>query len=605
MSLAKTYRKYTDVELAPGLNAMKNGMSYRKAAKMFGLSPSVLYRHFKYAQTIKKQGGQTAISEEEENILVERILVCSKRGYQMDVSDLRLLIKGYLDRKGKTVQKFNKNIPGMNFINSFLKRHKEKLSPGLCQNIKCARTFISAEVVHNYFDHLKLSLKGILPANIVNYNESDLTNGFGQKKITIKRDTKYPENVMNSRKSAISLMFAAAGDGTILPLYTVYKALHMYESWQIDGPEGSRFNCRKSGWFDAECFDDWVSTIAIPYFSKFPPEDKKILIGNNLSSYLSSGTILECKKHNISFVFLPADSTHMTQPLDVAFYATLKIHWSQILTSWKQGEGRNEWSVPNDKFPKLLKQLMVKLSVNGPESARSGFRKCGLIPLNCDQVLKTLPIEPKENSGESSIVDAFLLMNTPKTMRGNNNELFQTKWANLNVEAGISVETLDSNENEDDVMKSCSEDKDSSSNEDVTIQPAAMKVIYPSSSSQDEAIQLVNKSTKMHCFDRMIEVLDWILVSFDVKTNSVSTSEGPKKTHHIGKVVNIEKDGELLFYETMFLCRTKNEYQAIVYEFPDVPDIRLVEQNQVITKLYATNTLRRGIVMFNIDTNLM
>ncbi|KAG5883379.1 hypothetical protein JTB14_018139 [Gonioctena quinquepunctata] len=116
-------------------------------------------------------------------------------------------------------------------------------------------------------------------------------------------------------------MFAASGSGKLLPCYVVYKAQNMYDSWTTGGPPRTRYNRSKSGWFDSYCFEDWVHSIAIPYLRKLP--GKKILIGDNLSPHLSIKSIEECFANNISFIFLPSNATHLTQPLDVAFFRQL------------------------------------------------------------------------------------------------------------------------------------------------------------------------------------------------------------------------------------------------------------------------------------------
>lgn len=85
-----------------------------------------------------------------------------------------------------------------------------------------------------------------------------MTDDPGRRKILTQRGTKYPERVLNSTKASISIMFAASGDGTILPPYTVYKSKHLDDSWRIGGPKGARFNRSLSGWFDSMCFDDWI-----------------------------------------------------------------------------------------------------------------------------------------------------------------------------------------------------------------------------------------------------------------------------------------------------------------------------------------------------------
>lgn len=119
----------------------------------------------------------------------------------------------------------------------------------LCQNIKRARAAISPETINEYFDRLEVELVNIPPSHIINYDETNLSDDPGRSKIIARRGCKYPERVMNSTKSSISVMFSATGDDHILPPYVVYRALNLYESWREGGPEGSRYNRAKSGWF--------------------------------------------------------------------------------------------------------------------------------------------------------------------------------------------------------------------------------------------------------------------------------------------------------------------------------------------------------------------
>ena len=74
----------------------------------------------------------------------------------------------------------------------------------------------------DYFDELATSLDGLPPENIVNYDESSLTNDPRKAKCIFRRGLMYPERVQDSSKSSISLMWAGAGDGTLLPLYVAY-----------------------------------------------------------------------------------------------------------------------------------------------------------------------------------------------------------------------------------------------------------------------------------------------------------------------------------------------------------------------------------------------
>jgi hypothetical protein len=60
---------------------------------------------------------------------------------------------------------------------------------------------------------------------------------LGKKKIITRRGCKHPERVMNTSKSATSIMFAATGDGKLLPPYVVYKSQNLYSSWTVGGPK--------------------------------------------------------------------------------------------------------------------------------------------------------------------------------------------------------------------------------------------------------------------------------------------------------------------------------------------------------------------------------
>ncbi|XP_047115917.1 MFS-type transporter clz9-like [Schistocerca piceifrons] len=153
-------------------------------------------------------------------------------------------------------------------------------------------------------------------------------------------------------------MFAATGDGTLLPLYVIYKAKHLYDLWSEGGPAGARFNRSKSGWMDGSCFLDWFESIMIPYFRCFG--GRKAIIVDNLSSNLSPAVIDLCKKHDIECVFLPSNSTHLTQALDVAIFRPLKQAWRQVLENWKSRTNKCS-GIDKKYFPRLLKETLDML----------------------------------------------------------------------------------------------------------------------------------------------------------------------------------------------------------------------------------------------------
>ena len=119
------------------------------------------------------------------------------------------------------------------------------------------RAKVSPGEMKKYFENLRTSFKDVPAANIVNYDETNVTDDPGKKTCFFRRGTKYPERTMNHSKSSISLMFAGAASGELLPVYVVYKAEHLWDTWTQGGPPGTRYNRSKSGWFDSNCFEDW------------------------------------------------------------------------------------------------------------------------------------------------------------------------------------------------------------------------------------------------------------------------------------------------------------------------------------------------------------
>ena len=99
-------------------------------------------------------------------------------------------------------------MPGRDWVDFFLKRNKHLLAHRMCQNIERSSAAISPEVVNDFFDNLRDTLKDVPPGNIMNYDETNLCDNIGRKTVIAKRGLKHQERVMNSTKSATSMMYA-------------------------------------------------------------------------------------------------------------------------------------------------------------------------------------------------------------------------------------------------------------------------------------------------------------------------------------------------------------------------------------------------------------
>lgn len=339
---------------------------------------------------VRKHGGQTVLTDDEEKVLTSHLIALSTYGFPMTTLDLRALVQSYLIKIDRRVSVFRNNMPGHTWATSFLKRNKKELSERMSQNINRSRAAVDASVIQSFFTNLANEVKDVPPSHVWNFDETNVSDNPGSKRVIVKRGCKHPDMIKNSTKGMISLMFCGNAAGELAPVYVCYKSdVVLYECWTEGAPPGTRFNRSKSGWFDGRVFEDWFEFLMLPILKK--QSGKKLLIGDNLSSHISVRVLTLCEENDIRFVALPPNSTHLLQPLDVAFFKPTKVAWRAILNDWKETPvGRRENSLPKPQFPRLLNQLLAKLNGNKSANLKAGFRACGISPFNPSQVLNRL-----------------------------------------------------------------------------------------------------------------------------------------------------------------------------------------------------------------------
>lgn len=453
---ARNYRTYSDAQLSEAVEKIRSReISLRGASIAYNIPRGTLSNRLnKRHQNVP--GHPTVFSVAEEKSLIAHITAVSDWGFPFTILDMRFLAKCYLDTSAKTVTCFKQNFPSAEWARSFLKRHAGHLRHRLCQNIKKARAEVSPETVNSYFDNLEQSLKNddgtqAEAACIFNYDETNLTDDPGVKKCVFRRGVKYPERVCDHTKSSISVMFCGSADGTILPPYVVYKAENLWDRWMEGGPKGARYNRSKSGWFDSTTFGDWFETIFLPHTRRL---GKVFLIGDNLASHFTERVVRSAAENNVSFICLPKNATHLCQPLDVAFYRPLKGSWRKVLDNWKTtGVATKSKTVTKEAFPGLLKELCINVcSGTGhgdtltSEALIAGFRKCGIMPLNRNEVLSRLPKSYNDqnaavpvSSPTKRVSDSVLIV--LKTMRYGEDKSpkARKKRSRIDVEPGRSI----------------------------------------------------------------------------------------------------------------------------------------------------------------------
>jgi len=590
---SREYQNYTSETMEKAVeDILQDRLTLRKASKKYGIPLGTLSH-----KVNKKHGGHvggpTSLTDDEEQRIAKILITLSLWRFPLDLFELRMLVKAMLDKAGKTIKRFKNNIPGADWAKGFLARHKA-LTHRVTQNIKLSRASVGVQEINKYFDNLEESIRNVPAENIWNYDETNFSDDPGKKKAIVKRGVKYPERVMNQSKASISVMFCGNAAGKVLPPYVVYKAEHLWERWCMGGPKGARYNRTRSGWFDGCTFYDWFITTFLTAVRK--QDGPKVLIGDNLSSHLDEDIVTECENNNVRFIFLPPNSTHLTQPLDVAYFRPLKMKWRSILAQWKI-ETKSTSCLPKNEFPRLLKHLEDQVEMNKSENMQAGFRACGIMPLDRNAVLKRLPQEKatqiSDEVANDSVVD-FLQAQSPQTQQPQ-----RQKRTRVNIEAGKSVSTEDfTRETESsDSAESSSQQSDNTdtdeSDEDIGEDQGSGTSGTQSQQSGGQECQLkgVTKVTQ----PSTIKPGDWLLVNFAEKV------DGKNKKLYLGKID--VRMGDNAFQGTFVKHKTRRMCDASLFVYPDQPDICIFESNAIIGKVDIPTTLRRGVLQFAVNSS--
>ena len=172
---------------------------------------------------------------------------------------------------------------------------------------------------------------------------------------------------------------------------------NVYKGWMIEGPKGTIYDSTPSGWFDMKTFEKWFSEIFLKSSNKLG--GPKVIIGDNLGCHFSPKVIETCLQKDIRFITLVPNTTHLCQPLDLAVFRPLKTSWRELLNEWWR-ETHLTGTIPKEVIPKLLNRAFIQLKI---EHLVAGFRGCGIVPVNKEEVLKRLPGKSKDTENEDSI----------------------------------------------------------------------------------------------------------------------------------------------------------------------------------------------------------
>ncbi|XP_044761182.1 tigger transposable element-derived protein 6-like [Coccinella septempunctata] len=379
--------KYTEDNLKLAIEAVRNGSSVNGASKMYGIPRKTLERKIKNnISTTGRLGPDSMLGEANEIKLVQHIKKAQKYGFPMTSQDVRKLAYNFAE--GLLINhKFSKEkeIAGSDWLRSFMRRHPD-LSTRKAEGLSLGRGVGMNRVdVRSYFELLHEVLKQNdlfdKPGCLFNVDETGLQLNNRPGHVLAEKGARNVVTVTSGEKGeTISCIACCNAEGFFLPPVCIFKGKNSKKEWTDSMPPGSHIvMSQKSAYVTANIFLNWFKNHFLPRKG----EGKALLILDGHSSHCSCVELLETAEANdVILLCLPPHSTHYLQPLDRAFFKSLKTFYYQACKEWMQNHPGRKLGRP--QFGELLTKSWGKSASAG--NAMSGFRATGIFPWNPDAI---------------------------------------------------------------------------------------------------------------------------------------------------------------------------------------------------------------------------
>ena len=383
----------------------EEGKGLREAARLYNVPVETLRRRVNGSVSIDcKPGPPTVLLREEEDKVAEYLITMADMGYGVNRETVMHIAYTIAEKTGRK-HPFTGESAGRSWFEGFQRRHPELTIRTPLPLSYNRAVSASPDVVSEFFGKVG-ALYGRLnlfskPNQIYNTDETgvSIVHRPGRVIAQVGRRTVY--SISSAERGKLHTVLACvSASGHVLPPLMIYPRKRAVPDACKNGAlPNTLFRTSDNGWINSDIFLDWLKF----FVSNIPPTRPVLLIQDGHATHISINAIEFAKANNIHMLCLPSHTTHILQPLDVGVFKSFKTNFSKSCSTYiSKHPGRVITaevlsSLVAEAWPISFTTLNIM----------SGFRKCGLFPLNPSAVddRRMAPSKALVASRESKMIE--------------------------------------------------------------------------------------------------------------------------------------------------------------------------------------------------------
>ncbi len=360
-----------------------------------------------------RPGPLTVLTAEEEDCLARYVVEMADMGFGLTREDIMRLAFVIIDKSGRA-HPFRDGKAGRGWFEAFRARHP-RLTLRTPQPLSYCRALCSNPgVIQDFFAKLgavcaRLNLLA-KPMQIFNVDQSGVSVVHKPGKVVTELGRRNVWSLTSAEKGRTHTILACvSASGFALPPLMIYPRKRAVPEHLREGAApGTLFRSSENGWINQEIYLEWFQF----FLKNIPPTRPVLLIEDGHSSHITIELIELARANDVHLLCLPAHTTHILQPLDVGVFKSFKSFFSKACHKYLvSNPGR---VITTDVIASIVGEAWSQSMT--PLNIMSGFKKCGIYPLNPGEIIDrqlapSKAVQPKKSlpcSSSDSVLSSSL-----------------------------------------------------------------------------------------------------------------------------------------------------------------------------------------------------